>query len=124
MHELSLAQALLDQLRELAAEHGAESVKRAEVLVGPASGVVTDSFVFGFSALRLDHPVTRDCELCIVSPARTFRCPACSHEFSDRKDSAPFRNPLARGPDCPACGGRDCLETSSSELILKHVEME
>ncbi len=58
MHELSLAQGLLNQLQELAAIHGAEKILYARVNIGRASGIVVDSFVFGFDAIKMDLPLT------------------------------------------------------------------
>ncbi len=65
MHELSLAQALLDQLQELAVTHGAEKILQVRVNIGRASGIVIDSFVFGFDAVKMDLPLTREAVLTI-----------------------------------------------------------
>ena len=65
MHELSLAQALLDKLQELALVHGAEKILRVRVNIGRASGIVIDSFVFGFDAVKMDQPLTREAVLSI-----------------------------------------------------------
>ena len=65
MHELSLAQALLDQLQELAVTHGAEKILQVRVNIGRASGIVIDSFVFGFDAVKMDLPLTRKAILTI-----------------------------------------------------------
>ncbi len=65
MHELSLAQALLEQLQELAVTHGAEKILLVRVNIGRASGIVIDSFVFGFDAVKMDLPLTREAVLTI-----------------------------------------------------------
>ena len=52
MHELSLAHSLIDQILDLAAEHQASRVLRVRVTLGPFSGVVRDSFEFGFNVLK------------------------------------------------------------------------
>ena len=49
MHELSLAKSLLDQVSDLAREHNSTSVTKVKVILGPFSGVVADSFDFGFN---------------------------------------------------------------------------
>ncbi len=58
MHELSLAQGLIDQLQELARDHGAEKIFQVWVNIGGASGIVVDSFAFGFDAVKMDLPLT------------------------------------------------------------------
>jgi hypothetical protein len=55
---MSLAQGLLDRVTALAAEHGAQRVLRVRVRIGPRAGIVTDSFRFGFDALKGASPVT------------------------------------------------------------------
>ena len=124
MHELSLAQALLAQVLELARQHGAERVIRVEVVIGPRAGVVIDSFRFGFEALRQDHAPTRETRLEITVPPLVFRCPSCGREFTD-EDSQDRKNPVipAASP-CPDCGHAQCPGEGGDELILKQVEME
>ncbi len=63
MHELSLAQGLLDQLQELAVTHGAEKILQVRVNIGRASGIVVDSFVFGFDAIKKDVALTMEAVL-------------------------------------------------------------
>ncbi len=58
MHELSLARGLVDQLQELARAHEAEKIFQVRVNIGRASGIVVDSFVFGFDAIKMDLPLT------------------------------------------------------------------
>ncbi|NLX18963.1 MAG: hydrogenase maturation nickel metallochaperone HypA, partial [Desulfobulbus sp.] len=43
MHEMSLAQNLIDQILVLAKEHEVGQVNRVVVVLGPFSGVVRDS---------------------------------------------------------------------------------
>ena len=58
MHELSLAQGLLDQLTTLAHSHGVSTVLVVRVDIGSQAGIVVDSFCFGFDALKKDNPLT------------------------------------------------------------------
>ncbi len=63
MHELSLAQGLLSQLQALAKEHGAEKIVLVRVSIGAQSGIVIDSFVFGFNAIKTTLALSRDAVL-------------------------------------------------------------
>jgi Zn finger protein HypA/HybF involved in hydrogenase expression len=58
VHELSLVQGLLSQLQRLAAEHGAARVISVRVSIGTGSGIVVDSFVFGFDAVKTESELT------------------------------------------------------------------
>ncbi|GEM_PF-1136549 len=60
MHELSLAQGLLDQLDLLARSHGADRIVLVDVGIGREAGIVTDSFIFGFNAVKKTTQLTKD----------------------------------------------------------------
>jgi len=60
MHELSLAQGLLTQIKELAAAHEATKIITVRVSIGYNSGIVVDSFSFGFNAIKADDELTGD----------------------------------------------------------------
>jgi Zn finger protein HypA/HybF involved in hydrogenase expression len=60
MHELSLAQGLLTQLTEMAAAHEATKIITVRVSIGYNSGIVVDSFSFGFNAIKADDELTGD----------------------------------------------------------------
>ena len=63
MHELSLAQGLLTQIKELAAVHEATKIITVRVSIGYNSGIVVDSFSFGFNAIKADNELTGDAVL-------------------------------------------------------------
>ncbi|CAG35744.1 hydrogenase maturation nickel metallochaperone HypA [Desulfotalea psychrophila] len=65
MHEFSLAQGLHDQLLDLAHEHEAQRVQKAEICIGENAGIVVESFLFGFDVLASQNDITRDTELVV-----------------------------------------------------------
>ena len=85
MHELSLAQSLIDQLIGLAEEHQANSITRVVVTLGPFSGIVADSFEFGFNILKKDKAATSDASLVLETPDPEYVCLSC-----DRTAIIPF----------------------------------
>lgn len=115
MHEISLVQGLLRQLAQLAEKHGAVSVKKVVVEVGPMSGIVVDSFQFGFEALAGDQQLTRDAVLEIRIPSQEYKClhcrSSCVIAASDERR-------------CPQCGENMLFPEGGDELILLQVEME
>lgn len=115
MHEISLVQNLLQQLRDIARENKASRVLRVTMLIGPLSGVVVDSFTFGFDILAREDDLFRDATLDIVVPPAIFRCSSCGHQ--EETDGE-------RPECCAACGDRIIIAHGGDDLILQQVEME
>ncbi|MBL4903435.1 hydrogenase maturation nickel metallochaperone HypA [Desulfocapsa sp. AH-315-G09] len=63
MHELSLAQGLISQLKELAGVHKATRIVTVRVNVGTMAGIVIDSFTFGFNAVKTETNCVREAQL-------------------------------------------------------------
>ena len=68
MHEFSLAQGLVRQLQDLAREHGAKTIYMVRVDIGTRSGIVVDSFEFGFEVLAREQSLIREAVLEIREP--------------------------------------------------------
>jgi len=62
IHELSLAQALLSQLEQLAADNNATTILIVRVDIGKDVGVVIDSFTFGFDAIKTEIALTKQAD--------------------------------------------------------------
>lgn len=115
MHEISLVQGLLQQLADLAAENEAGKILRVTMEIGPLSGVVVDSFRFGFEILAAESELVKGARLIIETPPARYACTKCGHvvETVDAK------------PDgCPACGELMLFPQGGDDLILRQVEME
>ena len=63
MHEMSLAQGLIEELSALASKNKALRIVQVRVVLGPFSGVVADSFSFGFNVLKKREPLMILCVL-------------------------------------------------------------
>lgn len=113
MHELSVAQALVEQLTALAADHGRAPVARVVLGIGPLSGVEA-------TLLRNAYPVAaagsvaEGAELVIETGGVRVRCSACGAET----DALPNR--LV----CGDCGDLRTTLTEGDELTLRTVEFE
>lgn len=116
MHELSLAQGLINQLVQMAAENNASRVVTVRVRIGPLAGVVVDSFRFGFDAIKSMFSVTREAVLELDCPSAGYRCPVCGRvESSCRPADIP----------CSGCGEMSTqFPTGDDDLILLQVELE
>ena len=114
MHEISLVQGLFSQLQELATENGASRIKSVTMEIGPLSGVVVDSFQFGFDILSADDALVRGARLIIKVPEVNYRCAGCGH-----------RETATTKPDqCPQCGDFLLIPDGGDDLLLRQVELE
>ena len=115
MHEISLVQGLLQQLHALARENQTSRVLRLTMVIGPLSGVVIDSFKFGFDILSKEDDLVRDSVLDIIIPKVTYRCSNCSHSVQTTGE---------RPEQCSACGDTLLIPEGGDDLVLQQVEME
>lgn len=115
MHEISLVQNLIEQLRQLSADNGAEKIFTVTMEIGPLSGVVIDSFQFGFDTLTAGDKLLGESRLIITTPDAVCRCSDCGHVMVTSG---------IRPEQCPLCGDRLLIPESGDDLILRQVEME
>ena len=115
MHEMSLVQGLLQQLHAIAKENKVSRVIRLTMSIGPLSGVVIDSFRFGFDILSKEDDLVRDAKLEIDIPSVTYRCSSCTHESETTGE---------RPEKCTVCGDTILIPDGGDDLILQQVEME
>lgn len=114
MHELSLVQGLLSQLERLATENKADRVLKVRVEIGHRSGIIIDSFKFGFEVLAVEHELCREAELEVVTPAPVYRCSNCG---------ALLESHVHVWPVCTKCGRDHVFPEGGEQLILLQVEM-
>jgi len=115
MHEISLVQGLFQQLGDLATENQASKILSVTMEIGPLSGIVADSFRFGFEILAAESELIKDAKLITLTPPARYACTKCGHvvETTD-----------ARPDGCPACGDLLLFPEGGDDLILLQVEME
>ncbi len=115
MHEISLVEGLIQQLKELAAENQATKVIRVTMEIGPLCGVVVDSFRFGFDIISAEEEIIKGAALIVDIPTVRYTCSECGNVqviAETRPDS------------CPACGELTLFSEGGEDLILRQVEME
>ncbi len=114
MHEFSLAQGLMQQLSDLAEKHNAAKIITVKLAIGRLSGIVIDSFEFGFEILAKDNVLTKEAKLIIKVIEPDLLCQTCG------VTSIQSQEPQS----CQACGATDTRLIGGDELILTQVEME
>ena len=113
MHELAVAQALVEQVDSVIRQHNASSASLIRVRIGPLAGVVPEllssAFPLAAAGSRMEHA-----ELDLVAAPIKVRCQTCGAETE-----APMNRLI-----CGACGDWHTEVVSGDELLLESVELE
>jgi len=113
MHELSIADAILEAVRKEAERRPGARVIKVGVRIGELAGVDPEALSFGFEALVRGTEL-EPLALHIESRPRRQRCPQCDSTFDVINDR------LA----CPACGTSETVFVGGDELELAYLEVE
>lgn len=113
MHEMALAQGILDIALRTAAENGAVRVGRIKVLVGQLTHVEPEALKFGFEALSAES-MAAGAELELTTVPLVGRCDDCGQEFTIK--GYHFL--------CPHCRSGRVTIVSGRELQVEYVEVE
>ena len=113
MHELAVAQALVEQVGNVIRQHGASSASLIRVRIGPLAGVVPELLTSAFPLAAAGSRV-EGAELDLVAAPIKVRCQTCGAE------TEAAMNRLV----CGACGDWHTQVISGDELLLESVELE
>lgn len=113
MHELSVAQSILDLVGQHVPPARAADVRAVRVRVGALSGVLGDSLEFCFSALADASPFRSAFLVVDRVPARAA-CLACGACFAAEEAL----------PVCPGCGGGRVHVAGGADLQVADLELE
>jgi len=114
MHELSIAESIVEVVKEKAVECGAARVKNVRLKIGEANGIVIDSLTFSFEMIASFEPLLVGTRLSVdLIPHRAW-CHQCQQEFS-------VVNFIAR---CPTCEEWSSEIVSGTELQVIEMEIE
>ena len=113
MHELSIAQAIVDSVRQQPALVEGQRLVSVGVRVGEISGVDPDALAFAFEVIVQGTDFEK-VSLAIERVPLRHRCTACGHEFQV----------VGYDPTCPACGAGDTRGTAGDELAIAYLELE
>ena len=113
MHELAIAQAILDRAKAASERNGGGRVTKIGLRIGEISGVEPDALSFGIEVLSKDTALA-GLTLEIEQPRRKLRCTACATEFE----------PEGFAVACPKCRhpASECI--AGTELDVTFIELE
>jgi len=114
VHELSIAQSLLDIVVQEAARHGVERVIRVGVRLGAYSAVVPSALSFSFDLIK-ENTVAQEAELAIEEVPLAGRCQDCGQVLEN------MESPIM---DCPGCGSKKIELTQGRELTIAFIETD
>jgi hydrogenase nickel incorporation protein HypA/HybF len=113
MHELSVCNALLEQVERIAQERGASRVVRIVLRIGPLSGVDPDLLQRAYP-LAAAATVAENAELVIEQADVIVRCTVCGAESNVKSNRLLCKN----------CGDFRTRLVNGDELILQRVELD
>ncbi|MDA8168786.1 MAG: hydrogenase maturation nickel metallochaperone HypA [Nitrospiraceae bacterium] len=112
MHEASIAQSIMDMALRQLEDSGYTKIDSVSIKVGQASGILTDSLMFAFEAMKHGSPLAGAALLVEEVPVGGT-CGACGKGFTTGEKFI-F--------NCPRCGSPDIEVRQGRELDF--VEME
>jgi hydrogenase nickel incorporation protein HypA/HybF len=113
MHELSICQALIEQVERLARDNEAQRIVSIVIVVGPLSGVEPALLERAYP-LAAHGTVAENAELVVERTPVRVKCRQCAAQTEARS------NRLV----CGECGDWRVDVTAGEELLLRRVELE
>ncbi|HEX6828205.1 MAG TPA: hydrogenase maturation nickel metallochaperone HypA [Burkholderiales bacterium] len=113
MHEMSLAEGVVQIVEDYARREHIRRVKAVWLEIGRLSGVEAEAMRFCFDAAARDT-VAEGARLEIVELAGSAWCMKCSEPVAV----------AARYDPCPRCGGYQLQVTGGTEMRVKELEIE
>lgn len=113
MHEMSIAQSLVDIIREEMARHNARTLRAARLLIGEMSAIVPDSLSFCFEVITSGTEMEGARLDMEVIPVEGI-CRTCGERF--KIENYQFL--------CPACGGTGVDTIAGQELSIVEIEVD
>lgn len=113
MHEIAIAQGILDIVLKTAAENNAKKVTGIKLLIGQMTQIEPDCLKFGFAALSMGS-IAEGADVEIKLIPLVGRCNNCEQQFSVERYC--FL--------CPQCNSASVTLVSGRELAVDYLEVE
>ncbi len=113
MHELSIAQNILEIISDQCIKSGHAKIDSLNVRIGRASGVLPDALLFAFDAIKADT-IAQDAVMHIEEIPVGGLCQDCKSSFAVEEGYI---------LECPACGGSAFQITTGREMDIIDMEV-
>lgn len=114
MHEASIVTELLRIASDECSKNGYTKIDSIKVIVGRATGVMTDALLFAFNVLKEDT-LAKEANLIIEEIPVRGVCKDCGKEFESNENYLIF--------ECPSCGSFSVNIISGKELNITEMEV-
>jgi len=114
MHEMSVAQNIIDIVTQHLPQNNARSVQTVTVKIGKMAGIVPDSLEFGFQVLASETPKFETAKLHMEFTPLVIQCGECNKDFEINE---PFFI-------CPDCSNTNVVILSGTELQVTEIEID
>lgn len=114
MHEASIASELINIAINECNKNGYTKIQSIKVLIGRATGVMSDALLFAFDVLKENTPA-QEAKLIIEEIPVKGICKDCGKEF---ESNAPYIVVV-----CPFCGSFSLQITAGKELNITEMEV-
>lgn len=113
MHELGVVFYVIDDVKQIAAENGAEKIKSVTLEIGEVSTVIPAYLTDCWNWAVTKHDIMNGCELKIEQIDAVTYCEDCKKEYPTVK----------YGKICPHCGSEHTFLLKGNEFNIKEIEV-
>jgi hydrogenase nickel incorporation protein HypA/HybF len=113
MHELSIAQGIVDIVKQHVPEPDLPNVRTVRLKIGSVAGIVQDSLEFSFGVITADTPLAHTA-LTIETIPFTVKCNRCGKESLNEQGLIL----------CSYCGSSDTRTIAGTEMQIEAIELE
>ncbi|MCC6969538.1 MAG: hydrogenase maturation nickel metallochaperone HypA [Phycisphaerales bacterium] len=115
MHELPIAQGILERVLKAAADANAARVTRIHIIIGDLSGVSAECVEFYWDSLSRGTPA-HGATFHVRRVPFEMTCLDCANAFNPAGEALAY--------DCPACGSARVRTTHGQECCLEAIDIE
>jgi hydrogenase nickel incorporation protein HypA/HybF len=130
MHELAIAQKIIETIEEEANKNGMTKVRSAKLKIGKMAAFEKEHLEFCLKTYEKTN-LLEDMEFEIEEVPVELICKSCAQKFLDaRFDDEEFAHEISHAPalyvppSCPVCSSEDVTMTSGNEMMLISIEGE
>ena len=120
MHELSMANGILEAVIEKAEENNANEVIEVVVEIGKLALINPEQIMFLLEVL-IEDTVVSGAKFTIEEIPIEVDCPSCGYKGEVENDELDHYAPIV---ECPSCGSNNLNITNGKDCIVKNIIIE